>query len=39
MISQNQYYNPQIYYAQEYFTQLAVSYPLFVRRAVDSDSE
>lgn len=32
-------YNPQIYYIQEYISQLASIYPTFVRRAVDSDYE
>lgn len=32
-------YNPQIYYIQEYISQLTSIYPTFVRRAVDSDYE
>ena len=32
-------FNPQLYYYQEYYAQLAAHYPIFIRRAVDSDEE
>ena len=28
-----------MYYLQEYFTQMAAYYPVFVRRAIDSEDE
>jgi hypothetical protein len=32
-------FNPQMYYYQGYYSQLAAQYPVFIRRAVDSDEE